>query len=82
MMLQMKVIILTGSYHFFNNFWLRFAAAVGISFIQFANTNSMRNLYVLGLTLFLGISISQYFVMNTTPDGHGPVQTNGGWVSD
>jgi len=31
--------------------------------------------------LFLGISIPQYFVMNTAPDGHGPVRTNGGWVS-
>ncbi|KAF7817527.1 nucleobase-ascorbate transporter 3 [Senna tora] len=57
-------------------------AAVGISFIQFANNNSMRNLYVLGLTLFLGISIPQYFVTNTSPDGHGPVRTEGGWFND
>ncbi|KAI4316750.1 hypothetical protein L6164_024698 [Bauhinia variegata] len=57
-------------------------AAVGISFTQFANNNSMRNLYVLGLTLFLGISIPQYFVTNTSPDGHGPVRTNGGWFND
>ncbi|XP_020238235.1 nucleobase-ascorbate transporter 3 [Cajanus cajan] len=57
-------------------------AAVGISFIQFANTNSIRNIYVLGLTLFLGISIPQYFVMNTAPDGHGPVRTDGGWFND
>ncbi|XP_054818532.1 nucleobase-ascorbate transporter 3 [Prosopis cineraria] len=57
-------------------------AAVGISFIQFANNNSMRNLYVLGLTLFLGISIPQYFVTNTAPDGHGPVRTAGGWFND
>ncbi|TKY57769.1 Nucleobase-ascorbate transporter 3 [Spatholobus suberectus] len=57
-------------------------AAVGISFIQFANNNSIRNIYVLGLTLFLGISITQYFVMNTAPDGHGPVRTDGGWFND
>jgi len=57
------------------------AAAIGISFIQFSNNNSMRNHYVLGLALFLGISIPQYFVSNTTGDGHGPVRTNGGWVS-
>ncbi|XP_027329987.1 nucleobase-ascorbate transporter 3 [Abrus precatorius] len=57
-------------------------AAVGISFIQFANNNSIRNIYVLGLTLFLGISIPQYFVMNTAPDGHGPVRTDGGWFND
>ncbi|GMN35352.1 hypothetical protein TIFTF001_005241 [Ficus carica] len=57
-------------------------AASGISFIQFANCNSMRNLYVLGLSLFLGISIPQYFVMNATPDGNGPVRTDAGWFND
>ncbi|XP_004499100.1 nucleobase-ascorbate transporter 3 [Cicer arietinum] len=57
-------------------------AAVGISFIQFTNNNSIRNIYVFGLTLFLGISIPQYFIMNTSPDGHGPVRTNGGWFND
>ncbi|CAJ1972633.1 unnamed protein product [Sphenostylis stenocarpa] len=57
-------------------------AAVGISFIQFANSNSIRNIYVLGLTLFLAISIPQYFVTSTAPDGHGPVKTDGGWFND
>ncbi|KAH7523994.1 hypothetical protein FEM48_Zijuj06G0071200 [Ziziphus jujuba var. spinosa] len=57
-------------------------AAIGISFIQFANNNSMRNMYILGLSLFLGISIPQYFVMNTTSDGHGPVRTDSGWFDD
>ncbi|KAJ6404834.1 hypothetical protein OIU84_012914 [Salix udensis] len=57
-------------------------AAVGISFIQFSNNNSMRNHYVLGLALFLGISIPQYFISNTTGDGHGPVRTDGGWFND
>ncbi|XP_073059505.1 nucleobase-ascorbate transporter 3-like [Primulina eburnea] len=59
-----------------------FVAAVGISFIQFANSNSMRNIYVLGVSLFLGISIPQYFVMNTDMSGHGPVRTNAGWFND
>lgn len=58
-------------------------AAVGISFTQFANNNSMRNLYILGVSLFLGISIPQYFVINTDiTTGHGPVQTDGGWFND
>ncbi|GMP44122.1 hypothetical protein CsSME_00013200 [Camellia sinensis var. sinensis] len=58
-------------------------AAIGISFIQFANNNSMRNIYVLGLSLFLGISIPQYFVSHTDLSSvpvHGPVKTNAGWV--
>ncbi|EEF52467.1 nucleobase-ascorbate transporter 3 isoform X1 [Ricinus communis] len=57
-------------------------AAIGISFIQFSNNNSMRNHYILGLSLFLGISIPQYFASNTTIDGHGPVRTDGGWFND
>lgn len=58
-------------------------AAIGISFIQFANNNSMRNIYILGLSLFLAISIPQYFVMKTDPaDGHGPIKTDGGWFNN
>lgn len=58
-------------------------AAVGITFIQFTNNNSMRNIYILGLSLFLGISIPQYFLMNTDGvSGHGPVRTGGGWFND
>ncbi|PSR99732.1 Nucleobase-ascorbate transporter like [Actinidia chinensis var. chinensis] len=58
-------------------------AAIGVSFIQFANSNSMRNIYILGLSLFLGISIPQYFVTHTDMNtGHGPVRTNAGWFND
>ncbi|XP_065882152.1 nucleobase-ascorbate transporter 3 [Euphorbia lathyris] len=57
-------------------------AAVGISFIQFSNNNSMRNQYIIGLSLFLGISIPQYFATNITMNGHGPVKTDGGWFND
>ncbi|KAM7279764.1 hypothetical protein ACFE04_006898 [Oxalis oulophora] len=50
---------------------LGIVAATGITFIQFANSNSMRNIYVLGISLFLGISISQYFNESTAADGYG-----------
>ncbi|KAL1193561.1 Nucleobase-ascorbate transporter 3 [Cardamine amara subsp. amara] len=61
---------------------LGIVAAIGISFIQFANTNSMRNIYVLGVSLFLSLSIAQYFLSNTTRAGYGPVRTAGGWFND
>ncbi|XWS14648.1 hypothetical protein CRYUN_Cryun35bG0027300 [Craigia yunnanensis] len=61
---------------------LGIVAASGITFIQFANNNSMRNIYVLGVSLFLGLSIPQYFAKNTTYDGHGPVRTNAVWFND
>lgn len=57
-------------------------AANGISFIQFTNSNSMRNMYVLGLSLFLGISIPYYFMSYTMTARHGPVNTGGSWFND
>ncbi|KAG9440731.1 hypothetical protein H6P81_020896 [Aristolochia fimbriata] len=57
-------------------------AAIGISFIQFTNHNSMRNLYILGISLFLGISIPQYFNEFRASAGHGPVKTSSGWFDD
>ncbi|GAB4851983.1 N-terminal acetyltransferase [Ancistrocladus abbreviatus] len=57
-------------------------AAIGISFVQFTNNNSMRNLYVLGLTLFLGISVPYYFWSYTLTANPGPVKTDGGWFND
>lgn len=61
---------------------LGIVAAVGISFIQFTDTNSMRNMYVVGVSLFLSLSIAQYFISNTTRAGYGPVRTAGGWFND
>ncbi|KAK4751422.1 hypothetical protein SAY87_004904 [Trapa incisa] len=36
---------------------------------------------VLGVSLFLGMSTSQYFGLNTTGDGHGPVRTGSRWFN-
>uniref|UniRef100_A0A453JUP4 Uncharacterized protein n=1 Tax=Aegilops tauschii subsp. strangulata TaxID=200361 RepID=A0A453JUP4_AEGTS len=74
-------------YVFFHYIWpnqciLLIPAAVGISFSQFANKNSMRNIYIIGLSLFLGISIPQYFAEYTASAGRGPARTNAGWFND
>ncbi|CAN8284425.1 unnamed protein product [Cochlearia groenlandica] len=61
---------------------LGIVVAVGISFIQFSDPNSMRNMYVIGVSLFLSLSIAQYFITNTTRSGYGPVKTGGGWFND
>lgn len=57
------------------------AGSVGLSFLQFTNMNSMRNLFITGLSLFLGISIPQFFDEYWTPQRRGLVHTNAGWVS-
>ncbi|XP_057784829.1 nucleobase-ascorbate transporter 1-like isoform X2 [Salvia miltiorrhiza] len=55
--------------------------SVGLSFLQFTNMNSMRNLFIIGLSLFLGISIPQFFNEYWTPHRRGLVQTNAGWFN-
>ncbi|KAK1296412.1 Nucleobase-ascorbate transporter 1 [Acorus calamus] len=56
-------------------------ASVGLSFLQFTNMNSMRNLLITGLSLFLGISVPQFFNDFLTSSGHGPVHTHAGWFN-
>ncbi|KAI3882155.1 hypothetical protein MKX03_024398 [Papaver bracteatum] len=59
---------------------IRFSAATGISYMQFTNNNSQRNLYTIGLSLFLGISVPQYF--NDATSSQGRVKTAGLWFND
>lgn len=42
--------------------------------------NSMRNLFITGVSLFLGLSVPQYFFEYTTSAQHGPAHTRAGWV--
>ncbi|GAB4859409.1 N-terminal acetyltransferase [Ancistrocladus abbreviatus] len=59
-------------------------ASVGLSFLQFTNMNSMRNLFITGLSLFLGISIPQFFDDYLPPEycpRKGLVWTNAGWFN-
>ena len=39
-------------------------AAVGLSNLQFVNLNSARNLFILGFSFFMGLSIPEYFANN------------------
>ncbi|RVW23251.1 Nucleobase-ascorbate transporter 1 [Vitis vinifera] len=56
-------------------------ASVGLSFLQFTNMNSMRNLIITGLSLFLGISVPQFFNEYWGRNRHGLVNTNAGWFN-
>ncbi|KAK6124238.1 hypothetical protein DH2020_041990 [Rehmannia glutinosa] len=59
-----------------------FPASVGLSFLQFTNMNSMRNLFITGVSLFLGLSIPEYFREYTSASLHGPAHTRAGWFND
>ncbi|XP_052178942.1 nucleobase-ascorbate transporter 1 [Diospyros lotus] len=54
--------------------------SVGLSFLQFTNMNSMRNLTITGLSLFLGISVPQFFYEYQSIH-RGLVRTNAGWFN-
>ncbi|CAD6270730.1 unnamed protein product [Miscanthus lutarioriparius] len=56
--------------------------AVGLSFMQFINMNSTRNFFVLGISLYLGISIPNYFHQFTTSYHREPAHTRAGWFND
>jgi hypothetical protein len=58
------------------------SAAVGLSFMQFTNMNSMRNLFIIGVSLFLGLSIPEYFSRYSTSSRQGPAHTKAGWFND
>ncbi|KAL9346513.1 hypothetical protein Peur_061366 [Populus x canadensis] len=57
-------------------------ASVGLSFLQFTNMNSMRNLFITGVAFFLGLSVPGYFREYTTKAYHGPAHTRAGWFND
>lgn len=61
---------------------LLFPASVGLSFLQFTNMNSMRNLFVVGVSFYLGLSIPEYFREYTAGALHGPSHTKAGWFND
>ncbi|XP_047316781.1 nucleobase-ascorbate transporter 6-like [Impatiens glandulifera] len=59
-----------------------YVGSVGLSFLQFCNLNSFRTKFILGFSIFLGLSIPQYFNEYTAIKGRGPVHTEGRWFND
>ncbi|PKU86602.1 Nucleobase-ascorbate transporter 6 [Dendrobium catenatum] len=49
-----------------------YVAAAGLGFLQFCNLNSLRTLFVLGFSLFFGLSIPEYFKEFHAVSGYGP----------
>ena len=50
-------------------------AGVGLSNFQYANMASMRNIFIIGFSLYNGLSIAHYFETFEENEGHGPVNT-------
>lgn len=56
------------------------AGSVGLSLLQFCNLNSFRTKLILGFSVFMGLSVPQYFNEYTAINGYGPVHTGARWV--
>ncbi|XP_022727220.1 nucleobase-ascorbate transporter 6-like isoform X2 [Durio zibethinus] len=59
-----------------------YVGAGGLSFLQFCNLNSFRTKLILGFSVFMGLSVPQYFNEYTATNGYGPVHTSSRWFND
>ncbi|XP_039163796.1 nucleobase-ascorbate transporter 7 [Eucalyptus grandis] len=59
-----------------------YVGSAGLSLLQFCNLNSFRIKFVLGFSIFMGLSIPQYFNEYTVVNGYGPVHTGARWFND
>ncbi|KAI3464052.1 hypothetical protein Pfo_020715 [Paulownia fortunei] len=59
-----------------------YVGSAGLSFLQFCNLNSFRTKFILGFSIFLGLSVPQYFNEYTAIQGYSPVHTSGRWFND
>ncbi|KAL8142383.1 hypothetical protein V2J09_015415 [Rumex salicifolius] len=59
-----------------------YVGAAGLSFLQFCNMNSFRTKFILGISVYMGLSIPQYFNEYTAIHQFGPVHTHARWFND
>ncbi|KAJ8768985.1 hypothetical protein K2173_023980 [Erythroxylum novogranatense] len=59
-----------------------YVASAGLGHLQFCNLNSFRTKFILGFSLFMGLSVPQYFNQVMLVEGHGPVSTGAIWFND
>ncbi|TXG64086.1 hypothetical protein EZV62_011080 [Acer yangbiense] len=52
-----------------------YVVSAGLSFLQFCNLNSFRTKFIIGFSLFMGLSVPQYFNEYLLISGHGPVHS-------
>ncbi|KAJ6903380.1 nucleobase-ascorbate transporter 7-like [Populus alba x Populus x berolinensis] len=59
-----------------------YVGSAGLSILQFCNLNSFKTKFILGFSVFMGLSIPQYFNEYTAIHGYGPVHTGARWFND
>ncbi|KAJ9175122.1 hypothetical protein P3X46_013704 [Hevea brasiliensis] len=59
-----------------------YVCSAGLGFLQFCNLNSFRTKFILGFSLFMGLSVPQYFNEYLLISGRGPVHTGAIWFNN
>ncbi|KAI3440662.1 uncharacterized protein J3R85_003441 [Psidium guajava] len=59
-----------------------YVGSVGLTFLQFCHLNTFRTKFILGFSIFIGLSVPQYFNEYTAINGYGPVHTRARWFND
>ncbi|XP_060175974.1 nucleobase-ascorbate transporter 4-like isoform X1 [Lycium barbarum] len=56
-------------------------SSAGLGLLQFCNLNSFRTKFILGLSIYLGLSVPQYFNGYVITTGDGPVHSGSAWFN-
>ncbi|XP_071723706.1 nucleobase-ascorbate transporter 6-like [Rutidosis leptorrhynchoides] len=65
-----------------NCFFFAYVGSAGLTYLQFCNLNSFRSKVILGFSIFMGLSIPEYFQEYTQHKGFGPVHTRLTWFNN
>nr|XP_018629974.1 nucleobase-ascorbate transporter 4-like isoform X2 [Nicotiana tomentosiformis]XP_018629975.1 nucleobase-ascorbate transporter 4-like isoform X2 [Nicotiana tomentosiformis] len=56
-------------------------SSAGLGLLQFCNLNSFRTKFILGFSIYLGLSVPQYFNGYVITTGDGPVHSGSAWFN-
>ncbi|KAD6795341.1 hypothetical protein R6Q59_020768 [Mikania micrantha] len=59
-----------------------YMSSAGLGLLQFCNLNSYRTKFILGFSLFMGLSVPQYFNGYVVTTGRGPVHSRSTWFNE
>ncbi|XP_058190585.1 nucleobase-ascorbate transporter 7-like [Rhododendron vialii] len=56
-----------------------YETSAGLGLLQLCNINKLRTKFIVGFSIFMGLSVPQYFCGYTGTSGPGPVHTHANW---
>ncbi|MFS7979513.1 putative xanthine/uracil/vitamin C permease [Helianthus anomalus] len=59
-----------------------YMSSAGLGLLQYCNLNSYRTKFILGFSLFMGLSVPQYFNNYVVTTGYGPVRSRSTWFNE